>query len=219
MQYAMEDLVKAFSQQSGIPCEMVIGASGKLTSQIIEGAPFDLFVAADTKYPEEIYQNDLALMPPRIYGYGTLVLWTTNPNITPEVSILDSDNVEHIAIANPKIAPYGIAAMELMRNHNLLEKVQHKFVYGESIAQTNQFIVSGNAEIGFTAKSVVLYDDLKALGKWVVPDTSLYTPIAQAVVLLKSTELQEKKAKEFQEFLFSDAAKKILENFGYSVVK
>ncbi|MEM8506338.1 MAG: molybdate ABC transporter substrate-binding protein [Bacteroidota bacterium] len=219
MQYAMEELVAEFSNESGIPSQMVIGASGKLAAQITSGAPFAVFVAADTKYPEKLYQNGLCLAPPKVYAHGKLVLWTTRAAIAPNVNILDSKAIEHIAIANPTLAPYGKAAMEFMGNHQLLEKVRHKFVYGESIAQTNQFIVSGSADIGFTAQSVVLYSQLKQLGKWAQLDTSQYTPIAQAIVLLKNTELQEKRAEKFEKFLFSPKAKKILENFGYTVVK
>lgn len=219
MQYTMEELVTEFSNSSGIPCQIVVGSSGKLAAQITSGAPFAIFVAADTKYPEELYRRNLCLAPPKVYAQGHLVLWTTKVAIEPDVKILDSESIKHIAIANPSLAPYGNAAIEFLTNNGLLEKVKHKLVYGESISQANQFIVSGSAEIGFTAQSVVLYSQLKPLGKWIPLDTDQYTPINQAVVLLKNTKSQEERAKRFEKFLFSLPAKKILENFGYSVAK
>ncbi len=216
MQYPMEALIKEFSKQSDVACEMVVGSSGKLTAQIQEGAPFHIFVSADHKYPLELYHKERTIAAPEIYAYGHLVLWTTKAGVVPEVKALTSQNVAYIALPNPKIAPYGKATAEFLQKNNLWETVRQKLVYGESIAQTNQFIISGSADIGFTAKSVVLSPNLAQTGKWTVLDTDQYAPIAQAVVVLKNKSRFQTKAIQFQEFLFSKEAKEILENFGYS---
>ena len=215
MQFAMKELAAQFSQQTGIDCDLVISSSGKLTAQIREGAPFDVLVAANMKYPKEVYDNGLALDRPRVYANGKLVLWSTTGGIEGSLSLLTSPVVKHIAVANPKTAPYGEAAIEVLQKSGILEKVRHKLVYGESIAQTNQFITTGAAEIGFTAKSVVLSPGLRSKGHWTDIDDSLYQTIEQGVVPIKTREDTAPIAEQFIEFLFSRSARQILNNFGY----
>lgn len=217
MQFAMEALSKAFTKSTGIKCELVLSSSGKLTAQIKEGAPFDVFVAANMKYPEEVYKSGLATAPAEIYAYGKLVLWSMKANIEPSLAILNDSKVEHIALANPETAPYGQAAIEALRHSKLLESVQKKLVYGESIAQANQFINTQSAEIGFTAKSVVLSPKLKGKGQWVELDTTSYTAISQGVILLNRNEQSRDLATQFFDFLFSEKAQSILNDYGYQV--
>ena len=131
--------------------------------------------------------------------------------------MLKSAVVKHIAIANPVTAPYGTAAIEVLNHHHVYEDVKSKLVYGESISQTNQFIVSKSAEVGFTAKSVVLSPEMKGKGNWTDIDEADYTPIAQGAVVLKHRGSHDGDAQKFYNFLFSPKAKDILENFGYSV--
>ena len=217
MQFAIAELTQNFSKSSGLSCQTIISSSGKLTAQIKEGAPFDIFVSADMKYPEELHNNGFTTSAPKIYAYGRLVLWTTDESITPNVSVLLDDKVKHIAIANPKTAPYGQAAIEVLEQYQHLTQVENKLVYGESIAQTNQFIISQAAQIGFTAKSVVLSPNIKNQGQWIEIPTKLYSPIAQGVVILKKTK-QQKSAQLFYDFLFSERGQKILEKYGYSTI-
>ena len=217
MQFAMEELIKVFTEKTGIECDLVIGSSGKLTAQISEGAPYDIFVSANMKYPNEIFKKGLAVSEPSVYAYGKLVLWTTNDGIEPSLGILSSNKIEHIALANPKTAPYGIAAEEVLKKNDLLEVLGDKFVYGESISQTNQFITSGSANIGFTAKSVVLSPQMIDEGKWIEISDSLYSPIDQGIVLIKRDEGDLESAKEFKDFLFSEDAQEILIKFGYDI--
>ncbi len=217
MQFAMEELITAFTEQTGIECDNIIGSSGKLTAQIREGAPFDIFVSADMKYPNEIYKNGLATGPPEIYAYGTLVLWTMDDSMSPSLKILADSKINHIAVANPKTAPYGVAALEVLKQYDLFPRLQDKLVYGESIAQTNQFIISRSAEIGFTAKSAVLSPQMSGKGKWVELQDSLYSRIDQGVVRIKHSAVENNNAIRFYNFLFSKDAKKILKNFGYLV--
>ncbi|WP_343673190.1 molybdate ABC transporter substrate-binding protein [Chitinophaga sp.] len=213
MQYAIEALKTAFNKQHKIEIEVVLGASGKLTQQIIAGAPFDIFISADTAFPAKVQAAGLAVAPPRVYAQGILVLWTTLPGIVPDMRLLSTARVHHIAIANPATAPYGAAAMVLLRKYNLYNSVADKLVTGESITQASQFIASGNAEVGFTAKSIVISDAMKGKGRWMEVSRQDYPPIKQAAVLLKNNA----GANQFYNFLFSAQAKKIFEQFGYIV--
>lgn len=217
MQFAMEMLIQAFTDETGISCEMVVSSSGKLTAQIEEGAPFDLFISADMKYPTRLYEKGLSTAAPEVYAYGKLVLWTMADGLQPSIEILSDENIHHLALANPRTAPYGVAAMEVLSHYQLLEPLQKKLVYGESIAQTNQFIITKAAEVGFTAKSVVLSPQMKGKGQWIDIGMSLYDPIAQGVIILKRAELNRSAAQQFYDFLFSNKAKEMLTEFGYQV--
>lgn len=214
MQFAMKDLSQEFTKQTGINCDIIVSSSGKLTAQIKEGAPYDLFVSADMKYPEDLYQSGFTTKKPEVYAFGKLVLWSIKEGLKPNIAQLTDENIKHIALANPKTAPYGQAALDVLNHHNIFEKVEKKLVYGESISQTNQFIISGSAQVGFTAKSVVLSPKVEGEGQWTAIDESSYTPIAQGVVILKKDNPSEN-AEKFYSFLFSERSKEILEDYGY----
>ena len=217
MQFAMEALVKEFSQKTSIPCELVISSSGKLTAQIIQGAPYDVFVAANLTYPQKVFDEGKAVGPPQVYAYGKLVLWAANEGVPLELDSLMSPRIQHIAIANPKTAPYGEAAMALLEHYDLVEKVKAKLVYGESVAQINQFVSSGMAQIGFTAKAVVLSPNMSGEGSWIELKETTYSPIEQGVIQVKRKGMKELQAGVFVQFLFSDEAQEILASFGYRV--
>ena len=217
MQFAMKEIVKSFNQQEKTTCDLVISSSGKLTAQIKEGAPYDIFVAANMKYPLEVFKNGLSKTKPKIYAYGKLVLWSMNKQIKPSLEILNNPLVHHIALANPKTAPYGFASVELLKQAALYNRIKNKLVYGESISQTNQFITLQSAEIGFTAMSVVLSPEMKNKGKWIPLDSKSYSPIKQGVVLVTHSNKENPLALKFYNFLFSDTSKKILKNYGYAV--
>jgi len=220
MQYAANKLKEKFEQETGIKIEIILGSSGKLTQQIMEGAPYDIFISADTKYPSELYKNKFTSDTPRVYAKGLLVLWTNKEGIDPskDLTVLLSGSVKKIAVANPQTAPYGVAAEEILKHYNLYEKVKSKLVFGESISQTNQFIISQSADIGFTAKSVVLSDEMKGKGKWIDIDSKSYSPIAQAAVILKhGVETNKTLSEKFYNYLYSKTAKDIFRQFGYIV--
>lgn len=217
MQFAMEAILEAFTAETGIACETSISSSGKLTAQIEEGAPFDVFVSADMKYPTRLFENGLSTGPPEVYAYGNLVLWSMIDGMKPAIELLADESVHHVALANPKTAPYGVAATQVLEHFQLTEKLNGKLVYGESIAQTNQFIISRAAALGFTAKSVVLSPQMKGQGQWIDMDPELYSPIAQGVVIIKHSDQQMPDARRFYEFLFSEKAREILIGFGYAV--
>lgn len=217
LQFAIQELADDFSQRSGVECEIIISSSGKLTAQIIEGAPFDLLLSADMKYPQELYDRKFTLFQPDIYAYGNLILWTLHEDVEPELETLLSEQITHIAIGNPKTAPYGVSAMEVLRKFGIEEAVQKKLVYGESIAQTNQFIISKSVDLGFTSKSVVMSSQMKDQGQWSEIDKNLYSPMAQGMVVLKSRKAFESKAIQFRDYVLSLEGKEILHKFGYDM--
>ena len=215
MQFVMKDLEAAFEKETGIACEVILGSSGKLTAQILEGAPFDIFLSADLKYPHLIQSNKRSATTPKVYAYGHLVLWSMDKEQL-SIDLLKDNSIEHIAIANPQTAPYGKAAMEVLNYYDVSEQVANKLVYGESISQTNQFIVSKAADIGLTSKSIVLSNQMKNQGHWIALDSASYAPIAQAVVILNHAASRRSEVDKFYEFLFSEMGSKILDKFGYS---
>ena len=217
MQFAINELSKIFTKQTDIECEIVISSSGKLTAQIKEGAPYNVFVAANMKYPQEIYNSKLTENKPTVYAYGKLVLWSMVEGIEPSLALLEDNSIQHIALANPKTAPYGVAAMEVLNHQSIYDKVEDKLVFGENVSQTNQFITSKSAEIGFTALSVVLSPEMKGKGKWIALEDTIYSPIEQGVVVIKHNNQYNEAAMAFYDFLFSKNAQEILTNFGYAV--
>jgi len=217
MQFAMQELADAFTQKTGTSCDLVISSSGKLTAQIKEGAPYDIFVAANMKYPQEVYAAGRAKTKPKVYAYGKLVLWSLNENIGVDIETLESEAIHHIALANPKTAPYGTAAVSALKQLKIYDRIQNKLVFGESISQTNQFILSGAAELGFTAMSVVKAPSMQSRGVWISVADSLYNPIEQGVVLIDHDVDTKPEAAAFYNYLFSEEAQEILQDFGYSI--
>ena len=217
LQFAIKELADDFSQRSGVECEIIISSSGKLTAQIIEGAPFDLLLSADMKYPQELYNRKFTLSQPDIYAYGNLILWTLHKDVVPELETLLSEKISHIAIGNPKTAPYGVSALEVIKKIGIEERIHNKLVYGESIAQTNQFIISKSVDLGFTSKSVVMSSQMKDRGQWSEIDKNLYSPMAQGMVILKSRKAFESKAIQFRDYVLSSEGKEILHKFGYDM--
>lgn len=217
MRFAMKEMVKKFEEQTGIESQLMISSSGKLTAQIKEGAPYDIFVSANMKYPEELFQSGFTTAKPEIYAYGKLILWTLKEDLTPSLDILKEEQIHHIAIANPKMAPYGIAAKECLEKLNLYDDIKNKIVFGESVSQTNQFIISKSADLGFTSKSVVFSSEMHGKGSWIEIDKNMYSAIKQGVVIIKQENKKEDYKEEFYQYLFSKEAQEILIKFGYSI--
>ena len=186
----------------------------------MQSAPFDIFISADTAFPKKLADTGFAAEQPKVYAQGLLVLWSAKDNVQPkaDLQLLTKDDIQHIAIANTKTAPYGTAAEFILKKYNLYDKVSSKLVTGESITQTSQFIATKAADIGFTAKSIVISDEMKDKGKWVELNRNDYPPIKQAAVLLKyGQENHAAEAKKFYDFLYSAKAKEIYKKFGYIV--
>jgi molybdate transport system substrate-binding protein len=216
MQFAIEEIVAAFEEETQIPCEIVSSSSGKLSTQILQGAPFDLFISADMEYPLHIYQGGKAKNKPEVYALGKLILWSSSEKEKIHFDFLKQTECTHIALANPETAPYGQAALQVLKKLHLYEPNKSKFVFGESIAQTNQFIQSKSAQVGFTSLSVVKSPQMIAEKNWIEIPDSLYEPILQGIVQLKSQN--ETEATRFYKFMFSERVKMILAKYGYGVV-
>jgi len=216
-QFVATRLKDAFKEETGITAELTISSSGKLTAQIEQGAPFNVFLSADMTYPEELFKKGFTTARPQVYAYGALVMWTLKSiDLTKAASVLLSNNIQKIAIANPKLAPYGEAAVQALTKQKLLLQVKQKMVYGESIAQVNQYLLSGAADVAFTAKSVVLNPAVKSKGKWIEVSQQLYAPLAQGIVIIKQQNAaQMAAAKKFYQFIFSKKAKDIFNKYGY----
>jgi molybdate transport system substrate-binding protein len=210
-----ERLIETFAAESGHKIEVSAGATGTLAAQIRNGAPFTLLLSADERRPEELEADGLAVAGSRFtYAVGRLALWGPDPRwvvIDPATSLKDPA-LKHLAIANPELAPYGRAAQETLTALGLWDAVQPKLVRGEDIAQTYQFVASGNAELGFVALSQVLD---RSGSRWEVPQ-DLYTPIRQQAVLLKPGETNAA-AKGFLDYLRSEPAREIIRAAGYGV--
>lgn len=220
VQFVIAELEKDFEKTTGIKTDIILNSSGKINAQIKEGAPYDVFVSADMKYPEELYKTGFAIDSPKVYANGLLVLWTTKPGIKPaaDLKMLTSDAIKKIALANPGTAPYGQASVEAMNYYKVYDKAKDKLVYGESISQTNQYIITQSADIGFTAKSIVVANEMKGKGTWIDIDRRSYKPIRQGAVILKhGNESNQEAAKKFYNYLYSKKAKDILKKYGYVV--
>lgn len=219
VQFAMEDLAAAFQQAHGIQVEATISSSGKLTAQIIEGAPYHLLLSANMKYPKALLADGAAVGKVKIYAEGALVAWTLRPLLlSPEPAYLLSDSIKKIAIANPKNAPYGLQATRYLEHFGLLKEVREKLVYGESVAQTNQYIITQAVSLGITAKSVVHAPDMKAKGHWVELPADSYQPITQGAIITSFGQNNDAESSRlFFDFLSSPAAKRIFQKYGYRV--
>jgi molybdate transport system substrate-binding protein len=212
----MDTLVIVFEKESGIKANIILGSSGKLTAQILQGAPYDIFVSANMKYPMEVFKNGLALGEPKVYAYGSLVLWTPKEFTVSSLDILKDAEIRKIAIPNPRTAVYGEAAVELLKNKGIFEVVKDKLVYGESITQVSQFLISKAADIGFSAKSIVLSPEMRNIGSWFEVDPQGYTPIQQGVIIVNRNNNRLDQAEKFITFLLSEKAKGILTAYGYT---
>lgn len=214
----MKALVPLFEQESQHRIQATYGATGKFYAQIKQGAPFDALLAADEATPQLLMDNQLAVNTSQFtYAIGRLVLWSNNPAlIDGSPQILSSERYKHLAIANPKLAPYGLAAKKVIANLGLTAQVDNRIVMGENIAQTYQFVQTGNAEFGFVALSQVIKNGKIELGSyWQVP-SELHPPIKQDAVLLKKGA-QNEAAKTFLTFLKSAKARAVIQSYGYNL--
>ena len=211
-------LAAEFEKESGHRAQLAFGGTGKFYAQIRNGAPFEVLLAADDETPARLEKEGIAVAGSRYtYATGRLALWSARPgHVDDKGEVLKKAGFRHLAIANPKLAPYGAAAVEALTALGRLDAVQAKFVQGENIAQTHQFVASGNAELGFVALSQVMKDGRISEGSaWIVP-TDLHRPIRQDAVLLNKGRGRPA-AEAWLGFLKSDKAQAIIRSFGYEV--
>ena len=214
----MERIAVLFQQQSGHTLKISPGASGKFYAQIASGAPFDVFLSADDTNPQRLEREGLAVGGSSfVYALGKLVLWSAQPGLVDaKGAVLAKGNFNKLAYADPKLAPYGLAARETLEKLGLWNSVQGKLVTGENITQTYQFAATGNAELGFVALSQV-YKDGKVMegSSWLVP-SNLYSPIRQSAVQLSAAK-DPAAARALLTYLKSKKAAEIIRSFGYEL--
>ncbi len=212
----MNRIIENFTRATGHTVKTAFGATGKFYAQIKNGAPFDILLAADDETPVKLDNEGLTQAGSRFtYAIGTLVLWSADAAFIKDgAEVLNRNQFNKLAIANPKTAPYGAAAMQVMRHLQVDQLLVPKLVQGESITQTYQFISSGNAELGFIALSQVLKEGKIANGSaWIVPD-KLHDPIRQDAVILKHG-VGNAAAIALMEYLQSESARAIIREYGY----
>ncbi|WNO11409.1 molybdate ABC transporter substrate-binding protein [Teredinibacter sp. KSP-S5-2] len=210
----MRTLAREFEKESGHRLVLSIGSSGKLYAQIRHGAPYHLFFSADQAKPVALEKAGSIVENSRsTYAIGILALWAKNRNDSSALHLLKQGQFSRLAIANPRFAPYGVAAKQVLLNLKLAEKTQARWIMGENIGQTYQFVHSGNADLGFVALSQVMEDGKMAPGAMVVPG-NLYTPIKQDFVLLKKGE-KNPAANALMRFVKELSAQEIIRSYGY----
>ena len=213
----MQKIADAFERETGHKAVLTFGPTGAFAAQIRNGAPFDLLLAADSATPEKLIADGLAIGASRFsYAIGRLVLWSARPDLVDargEV-LRNPQRFERLAIANPKLAPYGQAAMEAMSKLGVLDTLRPKFAQGESIAKALHFVASGNAQLGFVALSQVQVDGKLSGGSaWIVP-AELHEPIRQDAVLLQRGR-DNAAAAALLRYLRSEPALRLIAGYGY----
>jgi len=214
----MQKIAAAFEKDTGHKAVLAFGSTGKFHAQITNGAPFQVLLAADDETPQRLEREGFAMAGTRFtYAIGRLALWSRLPGrVDGKGDVLRVGGFAHIALANPKIAPYGAAAAEVLNGLELTATLTPKFVLGENIAQTYQFVASGNAELGFVALSQVYLDGKLAAGSaWVVPAT-LHAPIRQDAVLLRAGK-DSAAAAALLAYLRGDKARALIRASGYDL--
>lgn len=214
----MKAIAAEFEKDTGHKAQLSFGATGKFYAQIRNGAPFQMLLSADDETPAKLAQEGLADPASRFtYAIGTLVLWSAQPGyVDAKGDVLKKGQFNKLALANPRLAPYGKAAVEVMTGMGLLESLTPKFVQGENIAQTFQFASTGNAELGFVALSQVMKDGRIANGSgWVVPG-KLHAPIRQDAVILASGK-GNAAAEALAKYLKGAKAEAIIRAYGYDI--
>ena len=219
LRYVLEEIKTAYVKQyPKSKVTLTFGASGMLVQQIINGATFDFFMAADNEFPLKLKDKGLTTGVMSTYAVGKLALYSTVLDVNKTgLAALKDLSVRKIAIANPETAPYGERAIELLKNQKLYESLKSKIVLGENISQAAQFIFTGNSEIGFIALSLALAPEMEGKGSYYIVPQNLYKPIEQACILIKTPVLNTEAAR-FKKYVLSPATKSIWEKWGYGIV-
>jgi molybdate transport system substrate-binding protein len=220
LNFAMKELVAEYEKTSGNQVKLSLGSSGNFFSQIQNGAPFDLYFSADIGYPKRLEEAGLTV-PGSLYRYavGRIVLWTASKSqidVSKGMEVLGMPTIKKIAIANPKHAPYGRAAVAAMEHYNVHNLAKNKLVLGENVSQAAQFIESGACEAGIIALSLALAPTLKAGGTyWEIP-AAAHPPLEQGAVILKSSKQQDA-AKHFLEFMQAVKGQELMRRYGFTL--
>jgi molybdate transport system substrate-binding protein len=218
LKFAMDDIVLAFKMNNpSDEFDVIYGSSGKFHTQIQQGAPYDLYFSADIAYPLELAKTGFAASAVKPYAVGRIVLWSASMDASKiTLDSLTDPKISRIAIANPKHAPYGKRAEEALRASGVWDKIEPKLVYGENIAQTAQYVQTGNAQVGIIALALAISPELANRGGyWLIPDT-LHTPLTQAFVITKRAE-GNAAARRFADFMSSKSARVVMGKYGFTL--
>lgn len=217
LRYVLEEIKTAYVKENPkTVVTLTFGSSGTLVQQILNGAPFDFFMAADNEFPAKIKAQGLGTGEISAYALGKLALYSTTLDVKKGLEILKDPSVKKVAIANPSTAPYGERSVALLKNQKMYESLQSGIVIGENISQAAQFAFTGNAEIGFVALSLVLAPDMQGKGSYYVIPPECYEPIEQSCILIKKPVLNPE-ASKFRTFVLSPVTRSLWEKYGYSV--
>ncbi len=220
LQFVMQDVAARFQKETGKSVKLTYGSSGNFFQQLQNGAPFDMFFSANLDYARKLEAAGLT-EPGTFYQYavGRIVIWVPNDSkldVTSGLQTLLSASIRKIAIANPRHAPYGQAAVAAMKKENVYDKVADRLVLGENISQTASLVVSGSADVGIIALSLALSPNMKDKGRYVEIPTDDYPPIDQACVILKSSR-QKDTAQAFLNFIKTPAVAELFRTYGFAV--
>jgi molybdate transport system substrate-binding protein len=214
----MRQIVELYQEESGDTVKLSFGSTGKFYAQIREGAPFDVFVAADTATPQRLEDEGLAVGGSRfVYAQGKLALWSAQPGyVDDKGAVLRKGDYTRLGIADPKLAPYGMAAKQTLEKLAMWNSIRNRLVMGENITQAYQFAATGNAELAFVALSQVMRDGKVSAGSWWLVPADMYQPIRQSAVLLAGAK-NKAAAKSFLAFLKSAKAAAVIRSYGYAL--
>jgi molybdate transport system substrate-binding protein len=222
LNFAIKDLIAEYEKATGNHVKLSLGSSGNFFAQIQNGAPFDLYFSADIGYPKKLDEAGL-IMPGSLYRYavGRIVLWTnqaSHRDVSKGLELLRDPAIKKIAIANPKHAPYGRAAVAAMQHFKVYDDAKERLVLGENISQAAQFIESGACDVGIIALSLALAPTMKAAGSyWEIPPDA-HPPLEQGAAILKSSK-QQKTAQQFVEFMKGTQGQEIMSRYGFTLPK
>tara|TARA_R110000787_G_scaffold123580_9_gene234655 strand:- start:1926 stop:2702 length:777 start_codon:yes stop_codon:yes gene_type:complete len=218
LKFVLDELVRLYGKEHPeVALQMTYGASGKLATQIRQGAPFDLFLSADKLRADDLWKQGLCISAPRVFARGRLVLWSRHEDVSKlQLADLRAPRFSRIAIANPRHAPYGQAARQAMKQSGVWSELEDRLVFGENIAQATQFVRSGNAQVGITALSLAVHPELASEGGYALVPESMHQSLEQVWVVMKASS-QPSVADQFARFLQTPAAQTLLEKSGFSV--
>lgn len=215
LRYALDDIIELYREANpAANVQVVYGSSGKMTTQIINGAPYDIFFSADIAFPKRLEQEGLTATPPAVYAIGRIVLWSNTLDAgSLTLNDLTSDSITRIAIAQPAHAPYGLRAREAMQAAGVWEAVQPKLVFGENIAHAAQMAASGAAQVGVIALSLAKFPELAAHSHYLIDD-NLHNPLTQGYVVTRRGG-NKPEAMHFADFMATEQAHSIMEQYGF----
>lgn len=217
LRYALDEIVKAYkASKPNADIEVIFGSSGNAFTQISNGAPFDVYFSADIMYPRKLKEAGLTITEPKLYAIGRIVLWSSTLDVSKGLPVLTEKQNIKIATANPEHAPYGQRSVEALKYYQLYNKVEKQLIFGENISQAAQFCLTGNADAGLLALSIVLSPAMSSQGKYFLIDSQSHKPLEQAYVILKQAQ-ENPEAFAFTEFIATKSAREIFEKYGFTL--